>query len=146
MLIEGEAIRALLPHRGAMCLIDIVERCDEASISCTTRQHLHADNPLRRRGRLSIVHAIEFAAQAAALHAALTLPSTPSPRAGLLVSVRHCALHASALDRDGGALTIEARRSAHSATFSTYEFGVDAANGRLASGRIGVYFEGMAGR
>jgi len=141
VLIEGEAIRALLPHGGAMCLIDTVERCDEESIACTTTQHLRAENPLRRRGTLSTVHAIEFAAQAAALHAALNLPSPPSRRAGLLVSVRHCAFHASALDRDGGPLTIEARRSAHSQSFSTYEFVVASANGRLAAGRIGVYLE-----
>ena len=72
--IDVERIRELVPHAGKMCLLERVVDCDTASIRCETRSHLDRANPLRRNGHLSSVCAIEYAAQAMALHGALMAP------------------------------------------------------------------------
>ncbi len=72
--IDAERIRKLVPHAGNMCLLERVVACDAASIRCETRSHLDQSNPLRRNGHLSSICAIEYAAQAMALHGALTAP------------------------------------------------------------------------
>ena len=140
-MLDRAAIEALIPHAGTMCLIDEVERVDATRIVCVSRRHLAMDNPLRRGGRLSAVHAIEFAAQAAALHGALSLPTQSPPRAGMLVSVRACRLHLAALDEAVGPLRIEARRTAAATSLASYEFDVSSESGRVADGRLGVHTE-----
>ena len=140
-MLDRAAIEALVPHAGTMCLIDEVERVDATRIVCVSRQHLSMDNPLRRNGRLSAVHAIEFAAQAAALHGALCLSTHSPPRAGMLVSVRGCRLHVGTLDEAVGALRIEARRTAAAKSLASYEFDVSSQGGRVADGRLGVHTE-----
>lgn len=72
--IDAERIRKLVPHAGNMCLLERVVACDAASIRCETRSHLDQSNPLRRNGQLASICAIEYAAQAMALHGALTAP------------------------------------------------------------------------
>ena len=71
MLIDKAEIRSLIPHAGAMCLLDAVTAWDEQSITCLSDTHRDPANPLRRQGRLSVLHAIEYGAQAAAIHGAL---------------------------------------------------------------------------
>ena len=139
-MLDRNALSALIPQTGAMCLVDDVESFDASSIVCVSLQHLSPHNPLRRSGHLSSVHAIEFAAQAVALHGALNVP-TRSPARGLLVSVRGCKLHAPALDGMPGPLRIEARRVAVAESLSGYEFVVSSTNGPVAEGRLGVFTE-----
>jgi predicted hotdog family 3-hydroxylacyl-ACP dehydratase len=64
-------IRALLPHAGAMCLLDSVLAWDMNSISCSSLSHCLPNNPLRAATGLASANGIEYAAQAMALHAAL---------------------------------------------------------------------------
>src|SRR4026208_1011791 len=64
-------IRKLIPHSGLMCLLDEVTQWDDGSITCVTNTHRDSANPLRRDGRLSVVHAFEYGAQAAAVHGGL---------------------------------------------------------------------------
>ena len=135
-MLDRAAIEGLVPHAGTMCLIDEVERVDATRIVCVSRQHLWMDN-----GRLSAVHAIEFAAQAAALHGALCLSTHSPPRAGMLVSVRGCRLHVGTLDEAVGALRFEARRTAAATSLASYEFDVSSQGGRVADGRLGVHTE-----
>ena len=40
-------ISRLIPHRGAMCLLDRVENWDKDHIVCRTTSHRRPDNPLR---------------------------------------------------------------------------------------------------
>ena len=141
MILDGDAIRGLVPHRGEMCLLESVESWDREAIVCTTTRHLAAHNPLRRGGRLSAVHAIEFAAQAAAVHASLNTPTTPQPRGGLLVSVRHCTFHCDSLDDIPGPLRIEIRLAAGGGAFATYDFSVASPARVLAEGRLGLLVE-----
>ena len=72
--IDAQRIRELVPHAGKMCLLERVVACETASIRCETRSHLDQSNPLRRNGHLSSICAVEYAAQAMALHGALTAP------------------------------------------------------------------------
>src|SRR5881398_1435622 len=69
--IDKAEIRRLIPHAGTMCLLDSVLGWDDESIVCTTNTHRDEANPLRRDGRLSALHALEYAAQAAAIHGGL---------------------------------------------------------------------------
>jgi predicted hotdog family 3-hydroxylacyl-ACP dehydratase len=143
-MLSADAIRALVPHHGTMCLIDAVESWDASDIVCTTAQHRSPANPLAREGRLSAVHAIEFAAQAMAIHGALVVPSHAKPRTGLLVSVRDCRFHCDRLDQVAGDLHVKAHRLAGSAIMLMYAFTLSAAAQCLAEGRIGVLLRDAA--
>ena len=69
--IDKPEIRTLIPHAGTMCLLDNVIDWDDESIVCVTNTHRDANNPLRRHNQLSAVHALEYGAQAAAIHGGL---------------------------------------------------------------------------
>ncbi|HUU72054.1 MAG TPA: hydroxymyristoyl-ACP dehydratase [Burkholderiales bacterium] len=91
-VIGASRIRDLIPHAGAMCLLERVIEYDDASICCEARSHLDVDNPLRHNGRLSTLCGIEYAGQAMALHGAL--------RAGALKpDARHTATASPGTDR-----------------------------------------------
>ena len=102
-------IAELIPHHGAMCLLDTIESWDDRHIRCAASSHHRLDNPLRDATGLRTVCAIEYGAQAMAAHAALL--GTPSPRgltAGLLVAAREIIMAQSHLDGIAGTLTIRA--------------------------------------
>jgi predicted hotdog family 3-hydroxylacyl-ACP dehydratase len=143
-MLDSDKIRGLVPHHGSMCLIDAVEAWDVSSIVCTTAQHRSPGNPLAREGRLSAVHAIEFAAQAMAVHGALVVPPHATPRIGLLLSVRDCRLHCERLDQVAGDLHVKAHRLAGSAIMLMYEFTVSAGTQCLAEGRVSVLLRDTA--
>src|SRR5438132_11234436 len=69
--IDKPQIRTLIPHAGTMCLLDNVIDWDDESIVCITNTHRDKTNPLRRDGRLSSLNALEYGAQAAAIHGGL---------------------------------------------------------------------------
>ncbi len=71
MLVTREKLATLIPHAGSMLMIDGVTAFDEVHLCCVSACHRTPDNPLRRDGRLSAHHGIEFAAQAAAIHGGL---------------------------------------------------------------------------
>lgn len=121
-----------------MCLIDAVQFWDSSSIVCTTAQHRSRANPLAQDGRLSTVHAIEFAAQAMAIHGALVVPPSAKPRAGLLLSVRDCRFHCVRLDQAAGDLDVKAHRLAGNAIMLMYGFALSAGAQCLAEGRLSV--------
>jgi len=143
-MLDSHAIRGLVPHHGAMCLIDAVEFFDAATIVCTTAQHRSSGNPLVLEGRLSSVHAIEFAAQAMAIHGALAAPARTMPRLGLLMSVRDCRFHCDRLDQVADDLHVNAQRLAGSAIMLMYGFSVSAGARCLAEGRVSVLLRDTA--
>jgi predicted hotdog family 3-hydroxylacyl-ACP dehydratase len=61
----------LLPHAGAMVLLDRVIFWDEAGALCAATAHLNLTNPLRHGRTLPAICGAEFALQAAAVHGAL---------------------------------------------------------------------------
>ena len=71
VLMGREAICAMIPHGGAMCLLDDVLSWDENTIVCQSSSHRTPHNPLIKNGKLSAIHAVEYAAQAMAVHGCL---------------------------------------------------------------------------
>src|SRR5580692_6215850 len=106
MLIGPAEIAALLPHAGAMCLIEAVETCGDDQIICLTTTHHAVTNPLRRHGCLGIMAGVEYASQAMALHAALQSQGSKPATRGYLASLRTVTLHTDRLDQTAGSLTI----------------------------------------
>jgi len=113
-----------------MCLLDEVMEWDALRIVCRSSSHRAADHPLRRGERLGIACAIEYAAQAMALHGVLVAATTaadPSPRAGYLASVRDVRFGAARIDDIGADLLCTATRLVGDAGTVLYEFGIAAA-------------------
>jgi predicted hotdog family 3-hydroxylacyl-ACP dehydratase len=134
-------IAALIPHAGAMCLLDGVAHWDETRIRCVSRTHLDAGNPLRAEGRLPVLCGIEYAAQAMALHGGLVRGSRARPRAGYLASVRDVACRRDRLDDLAGELVIEAERVMGDDDRVVYEFRLTAGETEVLSGRAAVVLE-----
>lgn len=107
MLITRRQLESLVPHAGPMVMIDGVTAWDEKCICCVSWRHLAADNPLRREGRLAAHHAIEFAAQAAAVHGGLLDGGRPG-RLRALAAVRQARFSQPWLDELSGSLQIVA--------------------------------------
>ncbi|MBU6448408.1 MAG: phosphotransferase [Rhodospirillales bacterium] len=137
-----EAILNLIPHAGAMCLLDAAQNWDAVTISCTSARYAQPDNPLRRaNGTLGAASLIEIAAQAMALHGRLCATGNAPPRPGFLVSLRDVTLHVAMLDGSHGTLTINARQLLGDARGASYEFNISAGTAMLAEGRAMVLFE-----
>jgi len=136
--IDRAEIARLVPHAGAMCLLDAIVAWDRSRIVCHSFRHQARDNPLRARERLPAIHAIEFAAQAMAAHHRLAGEPSSTPRYGLLVSVRRCTFAADRLDTCASPLVIEAILVAAMAESLTYRFTVGAAKTTVVEGRASV--------
>jgi len=140
-----DGIAALIPHSGAMCLLARLDAWDLQHLVCAADNHRDADHPLRSRRGLLATCAIEYAAQAMALHGALIGQATSSPASpGYLASARGVRLHVLRFDDlpplDGGAdeLRVEATRQAGDARQILYAFTVHHGNRLLAEGRAAV--------
>jgi predicted hotdog family 3-hydroxylacyl-ACP dehydratase len=133
------AIRTLVPHAGAMCLLERVVSADGTGIVCATSSHRSPDNPLRRDGRVASLHLAEYGAQAMAAHGGLRDPGAAA-RAGMLVAIRDLKLGVEHIHDVEGELVVEARRLVADAGGLIYSFTVRAGERELASGRVSVIF------
>jgi predicted hotdog family 3-hydroxylacyl-ACP dehydratase len=138
-MIDHTRIRELIPHAGSMCIIASVIAWDAAQIECLVTNHADANNPLRHLGRLSAVHLIEYAAQAAAIHGALLSDSSGRQAPGMLAAVRECELQHDTIDQLSEPLTVIARRQLANRDGLIYEFeALSNDRARLAHGRLSV--------
>ena len=134
-----------IPHQGDMCLLDQVQAWGESHISCTATSHRSADNPLRSYQQLGIANGIEYAAQAMAVHGALTAPKNqPKPKVGYLVSVRGVHMHVARLDDIKADLLIHATCIMANENNMLYEFKVSADEKILLEGRAAVVLDAGA--
>ncbi|RZL87286.1 MAG: hydroxymyristoyl-ACP dehydratase [Variovorax sp.] len=137
--LDQAGIARRIPHSGTMCLLERLEAWDAEAIHCTTTTHTRADHPLRTAGGLLSPNAIEYAAQAMALHGGLLAAEGSEPSAGFLASARNVRMAVERLDDVAGALHVHARRLSGDAIQILYEFAVKDAHGRpLAEGRAVV--------
>ncbi|HSV84885.1 MAG TPA: hydroxymyristoyl-ACP dehydratase [Ramlibacter sp.] len=134
MKIARATIAQLVPHAGAMCLLDAVTAWDAQAISCTSAAPL-PDHPLAREGRVPAIAAAEYAAQATAVHGALLEPSD-RPRAGMLAALMEVRLGTQVVPADEGALAIRAEVLGRSAAGCLYRFEVATACTPIVSGRL----------
>src|SRR4029079_2054811 len=109
--IDKPEIRTLIPHAGTMCLLDNVTDWDDKSIVCTTDTHRDETNPPRRDGRLSPLNALEYGAQAAAIHGGLRARAagTTAPPC-YLAALRDTHLHVVRLDDFASPLEVRVQR------------------------------------
>lgn len=141
MMIDREEIAGMIPHAGAMCLLDGVLSWDPTTIRCRSTRHRDPDNPLRRAGRLAAVCGIEFAAQAMAVHGRLAGGTDRRPQAGYLASVRDLRCRQERLDLLDPDLVITAQRLMGDAQRVIYQFAIDCAGVEVLSGRAAVVLD-----
>jgi predicted hotdog family 3-hydroxylacyl-ACP dehydratase len=145
--LDQAGIAARVPHSGSMCLLHSLLAWDDLRIQCSAVSHADPHNPLRTTAGLLSANAIEYAAQAMALHGVLCATAQAAhqpgagaaPQAGFLASVRGVRLCVPRLDTVPGALHITATRAAGDATQAMYSFSLhDAQNNLLVDGRATV--------
>lgn len=129
----------LIPHRGAMCLLDAVVAWDDTHLRATAISHCDPANPLRSDGILRSVHLCEYGAQAMAIHGGLLAQrdgrfATP----GLLVSLRAVKLHVARIDDLSAALDVYAEKLLDGESSWQYAFRVEHHAQLLAEGRAAV--------
>jgi predicted hotdog family 3-hydroxylacyl-ACP dehydratase len=125
----------LLPHTGAMCLLDEVAEFSDREIRCRSRTHQDLANPLRRNGQLPAICGIEYVAQAMGIHGRLATGNQQKPAAGFLASLRDVKCTVERLDDIDVPLDILARRVADSADSVMCEFELRAGERTLLTGR-----------
>ncbi len=141
--LDAKGIAALIPHGGTMCLLARLDDWNEQRIACAASNHRDLDHPLRTRRGLLAPCAVEYAAQAMALHGALLGRAAGTPASpGYLASARGVQLQVLRLDDLPDAasdeLRIEATRQAGDARQMLYAFSVRHADRLLAVGRAAV--------
>ena len=141
MRLNRAEIAGLIPHTGAMCLLDGVVDWDENRIRCVSRSHLDTGNPLRAGGRLPALCGIEYAAQAMAIHGGLAGGARARPRAGYLASVRDMVCRRERLDDLEGDLVVEAERLMGDEDRVIYEFRLWVGDAEVLSGRAAVVLD-----
>lgn len=111
MLIGKAELASLIPHAGAMCLLDGVLSWDDECIVCISDSHRDPFNPLRYGGRLSALHAFEYGAQAVAVHGALmALAGGEVAPPGFLAALRNGRLQEDYLDDIEASLQVSAHK------------------------------------
>jgi predicted hotdog family 3-hydroxylacyl-ACP dehydratase len=139
VLIGREELCRLIPHAGAMCLLDGVIRWNEESIECISGSHRDPGNPLRKQDRLAGVHAIEYGAQAIAVHGGLIAQAEgDKAEPAMLAALRDVTLSVSRLDQLPAPLQISAKCLIASGGNLLYAFTVTAGDSPVASGRATV--------
>ena len=141
MLVNKADIAKLIPHAGAMCLLDGVVRWDAARIRCVSRTHHDIANPLRADGQLPAACGIEYAAQAMAVHGGLAGTIGSRPKAGYLVSLRDVILRMSRLDDLEGDLIVDAGQLMGDQHRVIYQFTLQAGGIKVLSGRATVVLD-----
>jgi predicted hotdog family 3-hydroxylacyl-ACP dehydratase len=140
-------IATRIPHSGPMCLLDRVLSWDIETIICEANNHRDQDHPLARDGVLDTMAAIEYAAQAMAVHGALiaenatSITSSDSPKMGYLASVRDVSCAIPFLHELSSPLRIEATRLMGEETRVLYEFKVSSSEQLCAQGRAAVVLD-----
>jgi len=151
MTLGRDWIEAHVPQKDAMCLLDEVLAWDAEQVLCRSGTHRSTDHPLRAHEQLGSACAIEYAAQAAAVHGALCAAAgSDGARIGLLTSVRGVELAVGRLDTIPGDLLVHARRIQSDARSALYAFAVSEqrASGQsapLAQGRLSLWLDASIG-
>ncbi len=138
--LDRAAIARLVPHAGAMCLLDRALAWDAEGVTCEADSHRDPDNPLRRDGRLPAVCGVEYALQAMALHGALLAKGAAQP-AGYLSSLRDVSFNgggAERLDAVAGPLGVRASALAAEAGGFIYRFEVEGGGRTLLMGQAAI--------
>jgi predicted hotdog family 3-hydroxylacyl-ACP dehydratase len=139
VILSKDSWQHLIPHRGAMCLLDFVVAWDDQNIHARSESHRRADNPLRSDGVLRSVHLCEYAAQAMAVHGGLLAQRVGNIAArGFLVSLRAVKLYVARIDDLPQALEVQAEKLLDGGGSWQYAFRIEHAGALLGEGRAAV--------
>ncbi|MDQ2778947.1 MAG: hydroxymyristoyl-ACP dehydratase [Pseudomonadota bacterium] len=142
--LDAAGIRQRIPHQGRMALLNALSGWSDTHIDCRVTNHADPAHPLRSAGGLLAPSAIEYAAQAMALHASLRAAAGATPRGGFLASARSVVMHVPRLDDAAGPLAVRAERLAGDERQAMYRFTMhDAAGLPLVEGRCTVVLDGV---
>ncbi|MGQ0667652.1 MAG: 3-hydroxylacyl-ACP dehydratase [Nitrospiraceae bacterium] len=137
-------LASLLPHAGAMRLIDRVEGWDETTIRCHTGSHLVPANPLRHGASLEAVTGLEYAAQAMGIHVGLLDGARSAEGAiGYVGSLRDVVFGVDRLDECRAELTIDATRLFTDDRRFLYRFAISSGGQEVMSGRASIFLKQM---
>lgn len=139
MLIGREELCGLIPHGTGMCLLDAVTYWDSDKIICRSDSHRDPSNPLLADFGLPAVCALEYGAQAMAVHGGLLARAegrTAPP--GWLASVKDATFSVARLDTLPGTLLVEAQRKMSGAAGFVYDISVTAGGPSIAAARVVV--------
>jgi predicted hotdog family 3-hydroxylacyl-ACP dehydratase len=143
LLLDRSAIAALIPHEGAMCLLDGVLVWDRTRITCIASSHRAAGNPLAVGGRIDAICGVEYSAQAMAVHGGL-VGDGRRPAAGYLASLRDVICSVDRLDLLEADLLVEAELLIADGGRVIYRFEIGCDARPVMSGRAAVVID--AGR
>lgn len=130
-------IADLLPHSGAMVLLDEVVEHAEGRI--VTRVRLHAASLFAEGGRIPALVAIEYMAQTIGAYAGLRAVAAGQPvRIGYLLGTRDLSLGLDAFDA-GDELVVEARHVWGDEQLGSFECVVSRGGRAVASALVNVY-------
>ncbi|MET0255393.1 MAG: phosphotransferase [Luteibacter sp.] len=130
----------LIPHAGAMCLLDGVVEWDASTLHAFSTSHVLPTHPLRAASGLHAVHLAEYGAQAMAVHGALLAKGRgdTEPRPGMLVSLRGLKLAVGRIDTLEGRLDVHAECLMADTSGAQYSFRIAHEGVEIASGRAAV--------
>ncbi len=141
-MIPRYQIESLIPHKGSMCLWDMVLDWSVEKIVLQAGNHRDIEHPLRSDGKLRALHLCEYGAQAMAVHGGLCASgSGGAARPGLLVALRGVNLHIERIDMLPGMLICEARVLVQTIDSQQYEFRIRHQDQLLAEGRAVVILQ-----
>ncbi len=137
--VDRSRIAQLIPHQGAMMLLDRVASWNPSGIVAVATSHRATDHPLRSNGRLRAVHLCEYGAQAAALHGGLVAHAAGTAAVpGYLVSLRDVAFTCQRIDELEHELQIRAELLLQDSGSWQYSFSAFHAAAELATGRLAI--------
>jgi predicted hotdog family 3-hydroxylacyl-ACP dehydratase len=134
--LDRDAIARLVPHHGAMCLLEEVLEGDDNAITCRAISHRNPANPLRTVAGLPAVMGVEYAAQAVAVHGGLT--TNRERQKGYLAALRDVVCSVERLDTQPEDLVVRATRVAAESGRLLYDFRIEAGGRELLKGRLSV--------
>lgn len=136
--IGRKKIETLVPQTGTMCLLEIVESWDAINIVCQSSDSL-SNNPLLRDGKLPSTAAIEYAAQATALHGAL-LDGGLNSKPGVLAKLTEISLQTEYISVDNMPLRVSVEQLSRTSGGCKYKFVVNGSQHAVASGFLMIAF------
>jgi predicted hotdog family 3-hydroxylacyl-ACP dehydratase len=135
----------LIPHRGAMALLDAVIDFNAMHIHAVAVSHRDPHNPLRADGVLRAVNLCEYGAQAMAIHGGLLAQRSGSVAApGFLVSLRAVELAVARIDDLPNDLHVHATQLHGDSAGWQYEFRIEHDAAVIARGRAAVMTQPQA--
>jgi predicted hotdog family 3-hydroxylacyl-ACP dehydratase len=140
LMLDKTQIASLIPHEGAMHLLDAVVEWDSTTIACLASSHRAAGNPLAVGGCLEAVCGVEYAVQAMAAHGTL-VGGGRRPAAGYLARLRDVECFVERLDVLEGEMLVAAELMFEDAGRVIYRFNLTCDAKPVLSGQAAVVLD-----